>query len=86
MTTTRTTTTLAFALQHDQPLTLRQLSQWLQTSERNIYRLMSKGLPHFRVGQSPRFNIEDVQRWLRTTLPELKARSHGLHPTAHALH
>jgi excisionase family DNA binding protein len=45
--------------------TKRQVADYLQLTTRTIDRLMSKGLPHYKIGnQRTRFRISDVQEWL----------------------
>lgn len=40
------------------------VAQELGISVATVARLMKLGMPHLRVGDSPRFRLADVQRWL----------------------
>jgi len=47
-------------------LTVDELSDLLQVHKSTIYRLLKeRKLPGFRVGSDWRFNVEEVERWLR---------------------
>lgn len=46
-------------------LTKKELSEKLKVSEMTIYRLMKNGMPVIYVGGQPRFNFEEVDKWLR---------------------
>jgi hypothetical protein len=46
-------------------LTRGGLAQALSCSEKHIDRLRHEGMPELRVGDSPRFEIAEVLRWLR---------------------
>jgi excisionase family DNA binding protein len=48
-------------------LTVDELSDLLQVHRSTIYRLLrERKLPGFRVGSDWRFNVEEVERWLRS--------------------
>ena len=46
----------------------------LRISERELYRLASRGLPHYRVGRQLRFNVTEVLESLRQTTTGGEAR------------
>jgi excisionase family DNA binding protein len=47
-------------------LTVDELSALLQVHKSTIYKLLKeRKLPGFRVGSDWRFNVEEVERWLR---------------------
>jgi len=49
----------------DEALSIKQLADLLQLSERTIYRLASNGeIPGFRVGNSWRFKRSRVEEWM----------------------
>ena len=49
----------------DQALTIRQVAEYLQVTERTIYNLVLAGaLPGFKVGNTWRFKKEDIDRWI----------------------
>lgn len=45
-------------------LTTSELAAALRISDRTVYRLVSEGLPHFRVRKQLRFRLERVEEWL----------------------
>ena len=46
-------------------LTLKQVAEWLQVSERTVHRLLTDGaLQGFKVGRQWRFEEAEVQRYL----------------------
>lgn len=52
-------------------VTAKELSQYLKLSESTIYKLASKGdLPGFKVGDSWRFDMEEVLKEMKKTRPE----------------
>lgn len=42
-----------------------ELMKSLNISRGTLRSMMTEGLPHTRPGKYPRFNVEDVDRWLR---------------------
>ncbi len=49
----------------DQALTIRQVAEYLQVTERTIYNLVWAGeLPAFKVGNTWRFKKEDIDKWI----------------------
>lgn len=49
----------------DDILTIKELSAYLKTSEKTIYRLLSKDeIPAFKVGTSWRFKKEAIDDWI----------------------
>ena len=47
-------------------LTAKELSQYLKLSESTIYKLASNGeIPAFKVGDSWRFELEEIQKMIR---------------------
>ena len=50
----------------DEILTIKELSAYLKTSEKTIYRLLSKNeIPAFKVGTIWRFKKEDIDKWIK---------------------
>ena len=50
----------------DEILTIKELSAYLKTSEKTIYRLLSKGeIPAFKVATTWRFKKEDIDKWIQ---------------------
>jgi len=73
----------------EEVLTIRQLAELLQLSERTVYRLANDGeIPGLKVGGSWRFPRSQVAEWMekqvqKSTRPEstgLKARAKGRPP------
>lgn len=49
----------------DQILTLREVADYLKLTERTLYRLSQEGrLPGFKVGNSWRFRLRDIEAWI----------------------
>lgn len=49
----------------DQALTIRQVAEYLQVTERTIYNLVWAGeLPAFKVGNTWRFKKRDIDKWI----------------------
>jgi excisionase family DNA binding protein len=49
----------------DDILTIKELSAYLKTSEKTIYRLLSKDeIPAFKIGTSWRFSKQDIEEWI----------------------
>jgi excisionase family DNA binding protein len=46
-------------------LTTQELAEHLKCSTKTIERLRVQGLPHFKVGDSPRFELAAVLAWLK---------------------
>ncbi len=47
-------------------LTVKEVAEYLQVTERTLYRLAQDGkIPAFKVGNSWRFRREDLDRWIR---------------------
>lgn len=44
--------------------TRKELADKLKCHPRTIDNLRAKGMPHLMVGDSPRFELEPVKRWL----------------------
>ncbi len=58
-------------------LTIRQVAEYLQVTERTIYRLAAaNGIPAFKVGGSWRFRKLDIEAWIaaQTSLVEGQSR------------
>jgi FixJ family two-component response regulator len=49
----------------ERPLTKTELAQALSVSERTVDNLRANGLPHFKVGMSPRFLLSEAIEWFR---------------------
>lgn len=48
-------------------LTIRQVAEYLQVTEKTIYKLAWAGrLPGFKVGNTWRFKQEDLEKWIET--------------------
>jgi excisionase family DNA binding protein len=48
-------------------LTIRQVAEYLQVTERTIYKLAWAGqLPGFKVGNTWRFKKDDIDKWIET--------------------
>lgn len=45
-------------------LTVPELAEFLKVSRAQVYNLINKGLPVFKVGSNTRFKINDVMDWL----------------------
>ena len=49
----------------DEILTIKELSAYLKTSEKTIYRLLSKNeIPAFKVGTAWRFKKQAIDLWI----------------------
>ncbi len=49
----------------DRALTIRQVAEYLQVTERTIYKLAWAGkLPGFKVGNAWRFKKDDIDKWI----------------------
>jgi excisionase family DNA binding protein len=49
----------------------KELSQFLRLSEATIYKLASNGeIPGFKIGDSWRFELEEIQKLIRESVPE----------------
>ena len=47
-------------------LTIKEVAEYLQVTERTLYRLAQEGkIPAFKVGNSWRFRREDLDQWIR---------------------
>ncbi|MEZ5919419.1 MAG: helix-turn-helix domain-containing protein [Alphaproteobacteria bacterium] len=56
----------------DEILTIKELSSYLKTSEKTIYRLLSKSeIPAFMVGTVWRFKKEDIDKWIKENSQEV---------------
>jgi excisionase family DNA binding protein len=48
-------------------LTANELANYLRVNRSTVYRLLKRGeLPGFRIGSEWRFQIEEVNRWLKS--------------------
>lgn len=55
----------------DDILTIKELSAYLKTSEKTIYRLLTKNeIPAFKVGTSWRFKKEAIDLWIENKSKE----------------
>jgi len=55
----------------DDILTIKELSAYLKTSEKTIYRLLTKNeIPAFKVGTSWRFKKEAIDQWIKDQAKE----------------
>lgn len=56
----------------DEILTIKELSSYLKTSEKTIYRLLSKNeIPAFKVGNVWRFKKEGIDKWIKENSQEV---------------
>lgn len=56
----------------DEILTIKELSAYLKTSEKTIYRLLSKSeIPAFKVGTVWRFKKDDIDKWIKENSREV---------------
>lgn len=56
----------------DEILTIKELSAYLKTSEKTIYRLLSKHeIPAFKVGTAWRFKKTAIDEWIELQSKEL---------------
>ena len=51
-------------------ITLKELAKELKCSERTIYNLVEKGLPHYRLGTDYRFILDEVKEWMKSARKE----------------
>ena len=50
-------------------LTIRQIAEYLNVTERTIYNLLQRGeLPGFKVGVAWRFRKEDIDKWIQRNM------------------
>ncbi len=50
-------------------LTIKQIAQYLNVTERTIYNLLQRGeLPGFKVGMAWRFRKEDIDKWIQRNM------------------
>jgi len=56
-----------------QTLTQAQLCKVLSISVPTLHRLRHEGLPYYRIGDSPRFDLTAVLAWLRARKPHAPA-------------
>lgn len=55
----------SIGIMNDEILTIKELSAYLKTSEKTIYRLLSKNeIPAFKVGTAWRFKKEAIDLWI----------------------
>ena len=45
-------------------LTVRQTADYLSLSNKAVYALVSKGLPHYRIGGAIRISKDQLKQWL----------------------
>jgi excisionase family DNA binding protein len=54
-------------------LTLRELADYLKLTERTLYELTQHGrLPVFKVGNSWRFRLRDIDAWIESQKAEVR--------------
>ena len=58
----------------EQLLTTRELAKKLAVSERHIFNLLKKGLPHFKIEKCLRFDLQEVLEWLKQKTEEAEAK------------
>lgn len=46
-------------------LTTQELADWLRISRYSVYRHITQGLPHYRIGPHHRFKRVEVEAWMR---------------------
>ena len=59
----------------DKILTLKEIADYLKLTERTLYRLTQGGkLPGFKVGNSWRFRLRDIDNWIERQKAEVHRR------------
>ncbi len=72
---TRTNAARTTAVEEADILTIKQVADFLQVTERAIYRLAaSDGIPAFKVGGSWRFRKSDVDAWIASQTSPAEGR------------
>ena len=62
----------------DEILTLREIADYLKLTERTLYRLTQEGkLPGFKVGNSWRFRLRDIDAWIEAQKAEVRRNGEG---------
>ena len=57
----------------DEILTLKEVADYLKLTERTLYRLTQDGkLPGFKVGNSWRFRLRDIEAWIEDRKAEAR--------------
>jgi excisionase family DNA binding protein len=57
----------------DEILTLREIADYLKLTERTLYRLTQDGtLPGFKVGNSWRFRVRDIEAWIEAQKADVR--------------
>ena len=57
----------------DHALTIRQVAEYLQVTEKTIYKLAWVGqLPGFKVGNTWRFKKDDIDKWIEANKRSLR--------------
>ena len=57
-------------------MTMSELCAYLRISVSTAYRLCTKGMPHFRVGDNYRFRTELIDKWMEERT-EMEQRNHA---------
>ena len=59
----------------NQVLTIKQVAEYLQVTEKTIYTLVQEGnLPAFKVRGQWRFKNEDIEKWIEENKENLKKK------------
>ena len=59
----------------DRALTIPQVADYLQVTERTIYNLAWAGqLPGFKIGNTWRFKKDDIDKWIETNKDQTKEK------------
>ena len=57
----------------DEILTLKEVADYLKLTERTLYRLTQDGtLPGFKVGNSWRFRVRDIEAWIEAQKADVR--------------
>jgi excisionase family DNA binding protein len=62
----------------DKILTLKEVAEYLKLTDRTLYRLTQEGkLPGFKVGNSWRFRLRDIDAWIEDQKAEVRREGRG---------
>ena len=60
-------------MDEDEILTLKEVADYLKLTERTLYRLTQEGdVPGFKVGNSWRFRLRDIDAWIEERKAEVR--------------
>lgn len=49
--------------------TAKDIARRYSVSRAHVYNLVNRGMPHRKIGQSVRFNLEEVDGWMTSRTP-----------------